>query len=356
MHMKKLLFAALVVMVIVTVGVDTLAGKGGGGKPPKDEPPPDPAIVYVDGLGGASGAELTVMNEDGSNLTVLMTGGEGTVDFRNPCWSPDGTQLAFWHDDGVNGKGIYTLDVVVTDDSVSGTNLEWIAPASYVGPNPNPAWSPVPVFGEYRIAFGAPDELGGLYRTVHLINGDGSGDVTNLAVRTGDISWSPSGDRIAVAHGSQSVKIYDLDQDTDGTIYVATISRYDVAPVDDKISFVDWAKTLDDSLAVSVWDPDTTNSDIWIIDLQDGVLDPDANPPHVDVYVLDQHINLTPTSQGDEQYPCWSPDDQRIAYHLMVSPGNTEGWYTIPVDGSEDPERLTSKKADAFWVDWRRDP
>ena len=218
----------------------------------------------------------------------------------------------------------------------------------------HPSGAPLPDFGDDTLAFRAPDDSGGPYRTVHLVNADGSGDVTNLAWRAGDISWSPSGDRIAVAHGSQSVKIYHLALDTGGTIYVAATDRYDVAAVGTKVTELGWAKTLDDSLALKVYDPDLGNSDIWIIDLGDGVFDPDAGPPGVDVFLVAQHVNLTPTPRGYEGYPSWAPDDSRILYGLSVSLGSTEGFYTVAVDGNEDPERITGKKVRAFWPDWRR--
>jgi len=57
---------------LALVGGELFAGKGGngGGKPGGgEEPTPDPAIAFVLGPGG----DLAVMNEDGSNLTVILT-------------------------------------------------------------------------------------------------------------------------------------------------------------------------------------------------------------------------------------------------------------------------------------------
>ena len=349
---RRTVWLFVLVLFLIVAGVDTLAGKGGGKKPPPDEPPPDPAIVCI--TVDWPDSELTVMNEDGSNRTDLLTGTEPDSQLWTPCWSPDGTQLAFSYDDGVNGLGIYTLDVVVADGSVSGTNLQKIAPWSPDQNNLNPSWSPVTVFGEYRIAFAAADESGGSESTIHLVNADGSGDVTNLGVRARDISWSPSGDCIAATWRYRAVKIYDLAQDAEGNIYVSRARRYDVAAAGISVYHVGWAKTLDDTLALQVYDPDVGSSDIWIVDLDDGVFDPDAAPAEVDVFILDEHINLTPTARGSEGYPSWSPDDSRILYGLAVSRGSTEGYYTVAVDGSAEPDRITSSKDGARCADWRR--
>jgi WD40 repeat protein len=337
-------------VALLVVGVDSLAGKGGGKKPPPDEPPPDPAIVVVVGVEG----ELTVMNEDCSNRTVLLSAADGVgVAPHRPCWSPDGTQLAFSFDDGTSGKGMYTLDVVVDGDTVYGDNLTMIAsiPSSQQFAT-NAAWSPVPIFGKYRIAFSrVEDDTGNA--NLFLVNADGSGELTNLHAAKGDVSWSPSGDRLALTPNSKSIRVQRLEQDeTTGEIYIGHADRYDLYDNGELVDVrhIDWAKTQDYVLAAEVgvgYEP----SDLWLVDLRDGVLDPDAPPEHVDVYILETHITLSNPSRGSACDMTWSSDDLLLLFCIHGHPSEVGAYVLDDFSGNGDPSPFDLS---GLWPDWRR--
>src|SRR5690242_6348625 len=92
----------------------------------------DPAIAYV------SNNNLMVMNADGSNQTVISSGGAST-----PSWSPDAHSLVF-----ARSGGLWIIDVAVVNGVPTGSNLHQI-PFTLAGTQGNPSWSPL---GD-RIAF-----------------------------------------------------------------------------------------------------------------------------------------------------------------------------------------------------------
>ncbi|MHC4339434.1 MAG: TolB family protein [Planctomycetota bacterium] len=336
---------AVAVLALALGGGELLAGKGGGGKkPPVDPPPPDPAIAYE------LGDDLYVMNADGSNVTLLLAADEAGGNIREPSWSPDGTQLAFKVTDD-SSAGLYTLEVNVDSDGVSGSGLTYLTAMARSGSG-GVSWSPVAVYGVHRIAFRDIPEFGTPGSShLYIINADGTGGRTFLNRQgsyfdSSGISWSPSGDRIAVARGTYGIRVHTLAVATGGDVYVSDSSGYDLGV---KVFFVAWSKTQDDVLVVSV--PNPSSADLWEIDLADAIATSDP-----EVFLLSDHMNLT-NSRMDDLYPSWSPDDTRIVWR-SAGRGSPDGILVLDVDGSADPTLLLKdgKAGKPYRPAWRRNP
>jgi Tol biopolymer transport system component len=330
----KRLWIALAVLVFALGGGELLAKKPGGGG---DEPAPDPAIAYE------MGDDLYVMNDDGSNVTLLLAAGDAGGSIRHPTWSPDGTQLAFMVNEN-SGAGLYTLDVAVDSDGVSGSGLTYLTAMADSGVT-DVSWSPVAVYGVERIAFRGEDESGAHH--LYLVNADGTGGRVNLERGAGyGVSWSPTGDRIAVGRGSPGLRVHTLALDASDDVYVSESRLYDLGK---SVYHPAWSKTQDDVLVVSVANPSWT--DLWEIDLADAVSTSDP-----EVFELNDYVSLTSTSNRDDLYASWSPDDTKIVWR-QAGRGVTDGLHVLQVDGSADPELLLEdgkKTNKAFRPEWRR--
>jgi Tol biopolymer transport system component len=328
---------AVAVLALALGGGELLAGKGGGGKkPPPDEPPPDPAVAYE------LGDDLYVMNDDGSNVNLLLTAEEAGGSIRYPTWSPDGTQLAFLvHGD--SSTGLYALEVSVDSGGVSGSGLTYLTNTGDYGVW-GLSWSPEAIVGVERIVFSEVVN-GNALTHLFLVNADGSGDRVDLDRHGGfGVSWSPTGDRIAVGSrlSGLPLRVHTLAVGSDGEIYVDT-RRYDVGGT---AYYPAWSRTQNDVLVVSVPNPNYT--DLWQIDLADAVETSDG------LFLLNDHVSLTNTTNQDDLYASWSPDDTQIVWR-QAGRGGTDGLHVLQVDGSEDPELLLkdSKRNKPFRPAWR---
>ena len=341
--MSKFGILALGVLVLLTlIGPVSMAGKGGngGGKPGGGgkEPAPDPAIAYE------LGDDLYVMNDDGSNVNLLLAAEEAGGSIRHPTWSPDGTQLAFLvHGD--SSTGLYALEVSVDSGGVSGSGLTYLTDTGERGVR-GLSWSPVAIEGVERIVFSEVVN-GNAVTHLFLVNADGSGDRVDLDRNGGNgVSWSPTGDRIAV--GSRwlglPLRVHTLAMGSDGEIYVDT-RRYDVGGTAYDPA---WSRTQNDVLVVSV--PNPSYTDLWQIDLADAVGTSDPG-----LFLLNDHVSLTNTKNQDDLYASWSPDDSRIVWR-QAGRGGVNGLNVLSVDGSAEPELLLkdSTKNKPFRPDWRR--
>jgi len=312
------------------------ADKSAMKKPPKPPPEPgNPAIVYWAGGGG-----IMVMDADGSHQTKL-----GVNFGEDPCWSPDGDQIAF-HTNG--DFSLYTVNV-------DGSGLQEILDL-HLGAVENPAWSPVAIPDrDFRIAFdgrqtpGIPDHDLGLV--------DPAGNVLEYLTSTPDISeshpiWSPDATRMAY-------KTYWKDDSSGITyrdIYVRDLATGEASRVDIGGPFagrdvamvaLDWARTQDKiAFAGATSEPAGDNVrnayEIWVVDLADP-----ANP-----------VQLTNDPSVCFASPSWSPDDSEIVYHkgdILVNAWGCEIW-KMNADGSGKTLLLKPAKRikTASWPDWKR--
>ncbi len=151
----------------------------GGGSARAAFPGTNGKIAFVSERDGA-GAEIYLMDSDGSNQTRLTTGGYFNAE---PAWSPDGTKIAF-----SRVLGPSTTDIFVINADGSAETALTNDPAT----DSNPSWSP----DGSKIAF--VSTRGG-DTAIYVMNADGSGQ-TRLAGPGGNPGfggpvWSPDGQK-----------------------------------------------------------------------------------------------------------------------------------------------------------------
>ncbi len=277
-------------------------------------------------------AEIYVMNPDGSSQTNLSNN-TGWDSF--PCWSPDGTQIAFVTTRNGNGE-IYIMDA----DGSSQTNL-----TSHPEDDWFPCWSP----DGSKIAFMTDREGGGLpiltvepqiiltpfNIEIFVMNADGSGqqNLTNHSGWDGWPSWSPDGTKIAFQTDRDSVE--------DGIVIELVLPDSDLG---DEVYVMNADGSGQTNLTNSIgedrypsWSPNGAK-----------ILFQSTRDENVEIYTMNPdgsgQSRLTNNSALDD-YPSWSPDGGKITFHSNRD-GNTE-IYAMNVDGSLQT-RLTN---DPDW-DW----
>jgi len=365
MRIPKLLLAALVALVILAAGVDTLAGKGGGGKkPPPDEPPADPAVAVIDNGSG----HLVVMNEDGSNVTVLLTEDEAGGYIGPPDWSPDGTQLVFTvyyptdnsagpssriHVVGVDGSGFTELR------ARNNYLLGW-SKSNPAEQGASHAWSPCALpDGLERIAYNdreVRDDGSRGNHHVFLMETDGSNPI-DTGKATGCLSWSPDATRLAVDRGTNGIRVHSFGVDGSDTLTITASPRYDLGV---EVLHVAWSKTQDDILAVTV--RTSSGGEVWRVDLRDAVAN-GYNTDGTELFSLTARTVLASTLGGPTQdlSECdWSPDDTKLALDRYGNPthGGKPGrgrstWGCWVLDLTSGAEPLLLYRG-GYYPAWRR--
>jgi len=239
-------------------------------------------------------AEIYTIDPDGSNLSVLVS--DPAID-ATPCWSPDGTRIAFES----NRTGDFEIYAA---DAGGGNVARLTADPGFDG---WPRWSPDGV----RIAFHS-DRTGD--SEVYVMDADGSNVVrltTNPAVDNLP-SWSPDGGRIAFQTDRDgNYEVYTMDADGSDPVDLTQDPGGDYAPE---------------------WSPDGTR--IAFVSGRDGngevyAMDADGSSP----------VNLS-ANPAEESYLAWSPDGSMIAFTSSRAAGGYQV-FVMDADGS-NPTQLTS--------------
>jgi hypothetical protein len=158
-------------------------------------------IVAV-GTGG-----LYTFDPDGTGARRILTSLRSDCDpwcafssDTDPSWSPDGTQIVFWHyfwfETGPMDNGIAIINA-------DGSGFRWLVQGQYLSPH-QPDWSP----DGTRVVFVQEDGMfPGMISVVPTTSG---GPPRTQLVRGSAPDWSPDGSRIAFAVGGQ-IRVIDPD-------------------------------------------------------------------------------------------------------------------------------------------------
>jgi WD40-like Beta Propeller Repeat len=211
---------------------------------------------------------------------VEPTGGNygfHAVHSRSAAWSPDGQRLVYEFT-GAGGGTLYTANADGTGHQLVLNNGGY-----------QPAWSP----DGRQIAYQT------LQNDIHVINADGTGDVTLTSGPASDraAAWSPDGNRIAFAS----------DRDGDYEIYTMDPNGSDVTQLT--------ADPVPDG--APNWSPDGTKI-AFHRGLQIMVMNANGSGQMV-----------IPSSSKGGGDPAWSPDGSMIAFQ------GADGIYTMNADGSD---------------------
>jgi len=235
-----------------------------------------------------------------------------------PCWSPDGTRIAF-HSYREGQEDIYIMNA-------DGSNL--IQLTDNTDEDSIPSWSPD---GD-RIAFQSNRD-GNFNIYIMDIDGSNQTRLTDNAATDGVPAWSPNGDNI----------IFCSDRDENSEIYIMKTDGSNQTRLTDNPG----------AERRSAWSPD--GSKIVFESRRDG---------NWDIYSMKSDgSNQTRLTEepGRDVHPSWSPDGSRIIFasdraRIIFGSdrdGNTE-IYTMNSDGS-NPIRLTESALEDNFPSWSPD-
>jgi len=296
--------------------------------------PKDCQIAYMLASTEHSNVDISVVDQDGSNVRQLTSNGAQNI---FPAWSPDDTHIVF--SSGGYGKPFQ----IAVMDAADGSNLHILTSVSTpdnAGPAyTSPTWSPD---GRY-IAFIASDS-GKKTTQIDIMNADGS--ETHALTPTFDInkitagglqgpilSWSPDGKQIAfTAVSSFSAQGIPLTMQ----IYLINADGSNLHVLNSNGAFPAWSPdgkhiAFNDS---NIFYPGTSVGAIYVVNTDSG-----------SVHKL--------ASNG--VFPAWSPDGQQIAFVSSAdSNWKTGQIFVMDMDGG-NVRQLTSAASGGILPIWSPD-
>ena len=291
------------------------AQKGGGGT----TPPPNPAIAFA----GEDGLGIKVMNADGSNVRTVVSAKGNSWWTRSPCWSPDGTRLAFHGRlDGV--EAIWTV-------KLDGTDRRSLSPTQTSVPCQTD-WSPVPTpDGNHKILFSVHDWSSPAARDdIWVVNPDGSGlqNLTNTPTAYEfSAVWNRHGNALYVARDNSLVLLL-VGAGPGGlvvlgeTVLIAEIRAPCPGRAANTVDLVAYS-------SMGLIGTPVTALRAYVLDLSNLT------------------TRLLTSKVSDERWLSFSPDDTKLAFHRSGS-ASTGGIFTINFDGSGE-KQIQSRGVEPCW-------
>ena len=316
---------------------------------PTPTPDPDSEIVYVQKKkkGRTWTTKIKVMNADGSNQTDVVNCGRYSC--SSPDWSPDGSQIIFVSNgfdlsDPPFSDAIYVINV-------DGGGLDKIVDLE--GGRGQPAWSPVPIGGQYWIVYSDQAEE----------NPDGYHDLFAYGVYSGEIvqltsffditvdepAWSADGEFLAVRFQwdlhpwHTHMFIFEVETDFSNGVPVPVLGPELMANYWDYIAnsgcrSPDWSNEPGDYMMLGMCGLEIT----YRLDFEGGY-------PYVNEYgvipltdVVDLRQQIPPTGGAEGVYGIWvqegrfSPDNTQFVFQAVFRDPNLKatGIYVASTDNA----------------------
>jgi len=273
-------------------------------------------IVFTSDRGG--GWDLYVMDADGANMRRLTYGADGW----EPCWSPDGKNIAFTS--SLQGEPPYEI-YVVDSDGANVKRLTNTIDVSKIGwGSSSPSWSP----DGNRIVFCST-------RTsptrIFMMDADGTNPEVLIDVPDGwhflRSSWSSDG-KIAFSNnpGGDDYGIWAIGADGSNRRLLIDMPGHDV-----QSSWHPDGKSLVFTNLGSIWQGEVTGGE------------------NLQIYIVDAD-GQNARKLVDGWCPSWSPDGRRIVF-CSQRDGDWGEIYAIDADG-KNLERLTNNPAFDSYPHW----
>ncbi len=181
-------------------------------------------IAFGRAIQGFADQTIWVMNSDGSGLRQLTSGGYQTA----PAWSPDGTKIMFDREESGFNDGIYVVDangptgpgtLLIADGfgpswSPDGTKIVFVSSTLAISVADANTWTVIATLTSGFAPCWSPDGSKIVFvnngGSISVMNADGSG-LTSLNVSGDEPNWSPDGTKIVFMTERDSVLIMNAD-------------------------------------------------------------------------------------------------------------------------------------------------
>ncbi len=275
---------------------------------PTPDAPPSPTPVPI------AKYKLAFTKWDGNKHSVWTVNLDGTnpkflLDFAaSPSWSPDGTKLAFYGEEGIDNQASIG----------SGTDGIWTMGANGESPT-------------------------------QLIP-EGSGHI---------VTWSPDGEIIAfdATHGSPSRRIYFVNPEGASQPFEALGEHPSFSPDGKQIA----VKVCRPDCGIWIENPDDSNPRQLTTEGSDGLpaWSPDGEKiafsrnvdGNVDIYTVNidgSNLQRLTTATGNDSVPAWTPDSQQIVFRSTRN--NVWQIFVMRADGSNQRMVVDNVNAGDEWA------